>query len=109
MKLNRATRARIEADMTSTVDPAGSTVEVKVDAVWYPAEWLADATTGTASINGVTVPRWFRTARTTGRFCGPDATALGATVLAFGRHSTKTRVSLDGDQLVAESDPIDVG
>lgn len=100
MNLNRATRTRILADMTLDIDPEGSTVEVKIDGDWHAAEWVAAAT--------VTGGRWLRTARTTGYFCGPDATPSGATVLERGRHPTKTGVAKDGDRLVAESNSIDV-
>jgi hypothetical protein len=95
VRLNPATRTR-------------STVEVKVDADWHPAAWLAAATSSVVTVGGVSVTRWSRPARTTDYFCGPEATPSGATVLTLGRHLTKTRVTLGGDQLVAESTPIDV-
>lgn len=100
MRLHPETRTRILADVTLDVDPTDATVEVKVDAAWFPAVWLADAAAAGS--------RWTRTARTTDYFCGPDATPGDATVLDLGRHRTRTRVSVDGDELVNESSPIDV-
>ena len=100
MRFDAGTRTRILCDMTLDFDPAGSTVEVKVDAVWYPATWLgaAVATTG----------KWTQQARTVGYFAGPEAVAAGATVLTLGRHLTQTRVTLGADVIVADSDPVDV-
>ena len=100
MILNPATRTRILADLTVDIDPTGSTVELKVDGTWYPAEWQG------ASV--LAAGKWKQTARTTGYFAGPDAVAAGATVLAVGRHLTKTRVTSGSDILVAPSSPIDV-
>lgn len=100
MKLNPATRTRVLADMTLDIDPTGSTIELKVDGTWHPAEWQGAPV--------VTAGKWKQTARTTGYFAGPDAVAAGATVLTAGRHLTKTRVTSGADILVADADPIDV-
>lgn len=100
MRFNTATRIRLLLDVTSDIDPTGSTVEVKVDDTWHEAEWLGEPTASSS--------RWTQTARTVGYFAGPDAAAAGATVLAAGRHPTKARVTKSGDVLVADSTPVDV-
>ena len=100
MKLNPATRTRLLVDVTLDFDPTGSTVEVSVDGTWYAATWLGSPVAKAG--------RWTQTARTTGYFAGPTATASGAVVLAAGpRHFTRTRVT-GTDTLVNESTPIDV-
>lgn len=105
MKFNAATRTRLLVDVTLDVDPTGSTVSVQVDGTWYPATWLGTATQRSVQVNGVAVPRWQQTARTTGYFAGPaHATPAGATVLALGRHADlKTRVVVGGDDIVNRS------
>ena len=109
MKLNPASRARLLIDVTLDVDPTGSTVEVQVDGgSWSAATWQGSPVQRNVFANGATVTRWTQTARTTGYFAGSDATAAGATVLAAGRHLTKTRVVVGGDTLVNNSTPIDV-
>lgn len=100
MRFNAATRTRVLADMTLDIDPAGTTVEVKVDDTWHPAEWQG------APVNAA--GKWKQTARTTTYFAGPDATPAAAVVLTAGKHSTKTRVTSGSDVLVAEADYIDV-
>lgn len=100
MRFNAATHTRLLADVTLDIDPTGSTVEVKVDDTWHPAEWL-----GSAEVAGT---KWTQTARTTDYFAGPDAVASGAVVLAKARHVTKARVTKGGDVLVTDATPIDV-
>jgi hypothetical protein len=86
MRFDRATRTRVLVDMELDVNPTDST--------GTPVQ-LGD--------------KWTQTARSTGFFAGPDATGTGATVLASGRHPTKTRVTLaTGDVLAEDSTPIDV-
>ena len=97
------TRSRLIVTLTGmTQTPVGSTVEVKVDAVWYPATWdgspvlQADGT-------------YKQAAHTTGFFCGPNVTASGAVVLALGRHPTQTRVTFaGGDAVVTPSSVLNV-
>jgi hypothetical protein len=101
MRLDDETRTRLFADMTLDVDPTGSTVEVSIDGVWHVCDWQGSPVQSAG--------KWTQTARTTGYFAGPAATADGATVLAAGRHLTQTRVSWPGgDSLVEPSTPIDV-
>jgi hypothetical protein len=101
MRFDRATRTRVLVDMELDTDPTGSTIELWVDGTWLAAEWQA-----TPVQLG---DKWTQTARSTGFFAGPDATGTGATVLASGRHATKTRVTLaTGDVLAEDSTPIDV-
>lgn len=101
MRLDDETRTRLFADMTLDVDPTGSTIEVSVDGTWHSCDWQ-----GSPTLSG---GRWTQTARTTGYFAGPGATADGATVLTAGRHLTQTRVTwAGGDTLVEPSTPIDI-
>jgi hypothetical protein len=102
LKFNAATRTRLLVDVTLDVDPTGSTVSVQVDGTWYAAAWQGSPVQRNVQVNGVAVPRWQQTARTTGYFAGPaHATPAGATVLALGRHADlKSRVVVDGDDLV---------
>lgn len=104
MNLNRATRTRILDDLTVTIDPTGSTVELNIDGTWYPATWL-----GSPVQVGTVPPKWTQTAQTTGYFAGPDATASGATVLVAGQHFTLSRVTSGQDIIVGVSSRIDVG
>jgi hypothetical protein len=100
-RFDRATRTRVLADMELDVNPTDSTIELFIDGTWRPADWQ-----GTPVQLG---DKWIQTARSTGFFAGPDATGTGATVLASGRHATKTRVTLaTGDVLAEDSTPIDV-
>lgn len=101
MRLNDESRARLEIPMTLSQSPAGSTVELKIDDTWHPCTWQDSP----VELAGA----WTQTAKTTGYFAGPIATAAGATVLEVGRHFTETRVSWpDGDTIAARSSPIDV-
>lgn len=101
MKLNDETRTRLLVEMTLSQDPAGSTVELKVDSTWYACAWQGSAVQSDGT--------WTQTARTSAFFAGPLAVASGATVLALGRHYTETRVSWPGGDMIAEkSSPIDV-
>lgn len=101
MRFDAGTRTRLLAKMEVDFDPTGSTVEVKVDATWYPATWL-----GSAVKSGTT---WTQTARTTAYFAGPEVTTPdGATALTASRHLTQTRVTSGADVIVADSDPLDV-
>jgi hypothetical protein len=101
MRLDDETRTRLFADMTLDVDPTGSTVEIGIGGTWHACDWQ-----GTPAQSG---GKWTQTARSSGYFAGPAATADGATVLAVGRHLTQTRVTwAGGDSLVESSTPIDV-
>jgi hypothetical protein len=101
VKLDNETRARIVDTVTTDFDPASATVELSVDGTWYAATWTGPATS--------TGGKWTRRALTDDYFAAPAvATPAGATVLTAGRHLTQTRVTLDGDQIVAASTPIDV-
>jgi hypothetical protein len=100
MRFDNDTRTRLIADLTLSIDPAGSTVEVQVDSTWYPATWQ-DSPVETSG-------RWTQTARTTGYFAGPNAAASGAVVLTAGPHSTQIRVTKGGDILVQPSTRINV-
>lgn len=99
MKFPAATRARILLDpVTLDFDPAGATIEYQVDETWYACSWLSDG------IQAGDV--WKRQARTDAYFSG---TAQASTVaLAAGRHRTRTRVTLAGEQIVWDSSPIDI-
>lgn len=101
MRLDDETRTRLFVDMTLDVDPTGSTIDLSVDGTWHSCDWQGDP--------GQAGGKWTQTARTSGYFAGPAATADGATVLATGRHLTQTRVTwAGGDTLVEPSTPIDV-
>lgn len=118
MKFDAGTRTRLLATMTLDFDPTGSTVEVKVDATWYPATWQGAPveTQVRDERTGQTKDAWTQTARTTGYFAGPEVAApAGAVVLSAtagspaGRHLTQTRVTSGSDIIVADASPIDVG
>lgn len=101
MRLDDQTRTRLFVDAELDVDPTGSTIELSVDGTWHPCDWQGAPTQKAG--------KWTQTARTSGYFAGPAATADGATVLAVDRHLTQTRVSWPGgDSLVEPSSPIDV-
>lgn len=101
MKFDAGTKTRVIADMTLSIDPDGSTVEIQVDDTWYPATWQ-----GTAVEAG---GKWTQTAQTDGYFAGPDVAIPGAAVvLDTRRHLTQTRVTSGSDVLVEDSTPIDV-
>ena len=101
MNLDDETRTRLFVDVTLDVDPTGSTVELGIDGTWYACDWQDSP----AQSGG----EWKQTARTSGYFAGPGATADGATVLTVSRHATQTRVTWPGgDTIVAASTPIDV-
>lgn len=107
MRFDAGTKTRIIADMTTSIDPAGSTVQLQVDNTWYAATWQGTAVHIPAS--GNTREKWTQTAQTTGYFAGPDVAVPGAAVvLALGRHLTQTRVTSGTDELVEPSTPIDV-
>ena len=101
MIFDAGTRTRLLAALTLDFDPTGSTVEVKVDAAWYPATWQG----APIAAGG----KWTQTARTTGYFAGPEAVLGSAVLLAVTRHLTQTRVTSGTDIIVADSDPVDVG
>lgn len=92
-------RARLIATVTTDFDPATATIEVAVDNTWHAATW-----TGAATATGST---WRRPATTTDYFKGTLATGTG-TLLAAGRHRTKTRVTFGEEVIVTDSTPIDV-
>jgi hypothetical protein len=100
MRFDNDTRTRLIADLTLSIDPATSTVEIQVDSTWYPATWQGTAVAASG--------KWTQTAQTTGYFAGPNAAASGAVVLTAGRHPTQTRITKGGDILVHPSTPIDV-
>lgn len=109
MKLNRASHTRLLDDLTVTIDPTGSDVELGIRQVdgtvtWYPAAWLD------TPVKILDDPdTWFQTAQTTDYFAGPDAELTGSpVVLTTGRHLTQTRVSKGQDVIVGASSPIDV-
>lgn len=109
MRLDDETRTRLFVDVDLSVDPAGSSVELSIDGTWHACEWQDIAVKTTQRIKGRNVDVWTQTARTSGYFAGPAATADGATVLTVGRHLTQTRVAwTGGDTLVEPSTPIDV-
>lgn len=97
------TRSRLIATMTGmSQTPVGSTLEVKVDATWYPATWDGSPT---QQADG----SYDQQAHTTGFFCGPNVTPSGAVVLALGRHPTQTRVTFTGgDAVVTPSSVLNV-
>lgn len=101
MRLDDETRTRLFVDMEVSADPTGSTIQLSIDGTWHTCDWQ-----GTPTQTG---GKWTQTARTSGYFAGPAATANGATVLSVGRHLTQTRVAwAGGDTLVEPSNPIDV-
>jgi hypothetical protein len=100
VRFDRSTRTRVLVNVTTDIDPAGSTVELSIDDTWHDCTWQGTAVEASG--------RWTQQARTTGYFAGPDAVASGATVLSRGRHLTRTRVTKSGDILTAGSSPIDV-
>lgn len=97
------TRSRLIVTLTGmSQTPVGSTVEVKVDATWYPATWDGSPT---QQADGT----YDQAAHTTGFFAGPNVTASGAAVLALGRHQTETRVTFaGGDAVVTPSSVLNV-
>lgn len=101
MKFDAGTRTRLLVNMTVDFDPTGSTVDVKIDSTWYPADWQGTPVQSAG--------KWTQTARTTGYFAGPEvASPGGAVVLTATRHVTQTRVTSGTDVIVADSTPIDV-
>lgn len=103
LKFDEGTRSRILAKMTLDFDPTGSTVELQVDDEWHAATWLGSPVHQSG--------KWTQTARTNEYFAGPDVDPLdGAVELSDGlpRHRTKTRVTLGGDIIVANSTIIEV-
>lgn len=99
MKFPAGTRTRILLDpVTLDFDPTGSTIELQVDGTWYPCTWL-----GTATASGA---KWTQQARTVAYFSGTAQPTT--TVLTTGRHPTRTRVTLSGDVIVADSSPVDI-
>lgn len=104
MRFDAGTRTRLTARMTFDFDPADTTVEVKVDGTWYPAEWQGSATQSGG--------KWLREARTVGYFAGPEVASPGAAVVLAAtpsrRHPTQTRVTSGTDIITADSDPIDI-
>jgi hypothetical protein len=114
MKFDSSTKTRVYADMTLSIDPAGSTVEVWVESSdedgdtsdWYAATWQGTAVAGTDAQGRA---QWTQTALTAGYFAGPDVAVPGsAVVLATGRHLTQTRITSGSTVLVHNSTPIDV-
>lgn len=92
-------RTRLLADMTLDINPTGTTIAIKIDTVWHPAEWLDQPV--------VQGNRWAQTARTTGTFVGPAAAnQASATQLTAGTHTTKTKVVSGTDELVEDANPI---
>lgn len=110
LSFDNETRTRILADVKVTIDPAASTVELKVDSTWYTATWQGSAVHTAARLASdgkvITPEYWVQTAQTTGYFAGPDVTASGATVLAVGRHTTEARVTSGQDIIVGVATPI---
>lgn len=101
MKLNDDTRTRLLVDVVLDVDPAGATLELKIDDTWYPCDWQGAATESGG--------KWSRAGRTSGYFAGPTVPPDGAVVLDGPRHLTETRVAwVGGDTIVERSTPIDV-
>lgn len=109
MRFDSDTRTRLIATMTLDFNPTGSTVEVEIDGVWYPATWQGTAVEGKQRRNGATVDTWTQQARTDGYFAGPDVASPGsAVVLTLGTHLTQTRVTSGGDVIAENSNRIDV-
>lgn len=100
MRLKPASRVRLLADMELDTDPTGSTIEVAVDGTWYPATWLGSPVAKAG--------KWTQTARTTGYFAGPTATAAGAVVLPLGRHPAESRTNVAGDTIVSDIGMVEV-
>lgn len=102
MKLNDESRTRITVEMQTSLDPTGTTVELKVDSTWFACSWEGSPVLA----NGV----YTQKARTTGYFAGPaHAAPAGATVLTLGDHATETRVTWSGgDQIVQYAGLIEV-
>lgn len=103
MRFDAGTRTRILVTMELDFDPTGSTVEVKVDGIWYPATWQGTP----VSASG----KWTQTARTTGYFAGPEVASgsvAGAVVLTGPVIATQTRVTLSGDIIVADANNITI-
>lgn len=101
MRFDAGTKTRILEDMELSFDPTGTTVEIKIDAEWYPATWIGSPVAASG--------KWTQTARTTGYFAGPEVVTPGAAVvLTQSRHLTQTRVTSGSDIIVADSSPVDV-
>lgn len=76
-------------DATLTFDPAGSTVELEVDATRYAMTWQ-----GSPTVVGST---WTQTARSTQMFAGSNAGSVGSPVaLTAGRHQAQPIVTTGG-------------
>lgn len=114
MRFDAGTRTRLTAQMTLDFDPTGSTVEVKVDSEWYPAEWQGSPIESTVrnEDTGQMEQSWAQEARTVGYFAGPEVTDPGSAVVLTAtprkRHPTQTRVTSGTDIITADSDPIDI-
>lgn len=95
MKLNPGSRVKFKVDnVTTTWNPADTTVEVSIGGDWYPATWSGDA------IRNLGQAKWTRDAETDDWFCGPDADPEGATVLEAGDHVTEVRLTNPSGQVV---------
>jgi hypothetical protein len=98
MRLDDDAKVFLFADLTLSVDPTGSTVELEVDSTRYAMTWQGSP----ASSGG----KWTQTARTNVKFAGSAQTVTGGDVkLTAGRHDTQPIVTLsDGQVLAAPAD-----
>lgn len=95
-------RLYLYADLTLSVDPTGSTVQLEVDATKYAMTWQGTP----VAASGV----WKQTARTTAKFIGSAVTVTSSDVqLTSGRHPTQALVTMaDGQVIPGSSVPLDV-
>jgi hypothetical protein len=111
VRFNTGTCTRLLVDLTLDFDPTGWTVEVQVDSDWLAAEWLdTPVSRVVAQRDGGSRTIWTQTARTIRPVAGPTSGSALADRLdvARGRHLTRTRLSLAGETITADSTPLDV-
>lgn len=96
MTLDDDARVYLTGSLTVSVDPTGSTVELEVDGSRYPMAWVGSPVASSG--------RWVQDAKTTYRFCGSNATAVGSDVkLTAGTHAAQILVTLTDGQVVPGS------
>lgn len=99
MKFDSGDRKPIRWDGTTTTDPTGATVQLRIDATTYPM------TLGTIAQSGQT---WTIAATSADLFAGPDVDPGAATMLTKGRHTATVVLTIGELVLEAPDATLDV-
>lgn len=95
-----ASRTKLYVDVALDFTPTGSTIELKIDATWYPVTWQG------APVQVESV--WEQTGLTDGYFAGPDAPLGPAVLLSRASHPTQVRVTSGTQITVSDCEALHV-